>query len=145
MITHPCPMSSCGIRQNMRFTMMLFSLHHALIMPLVVRFSGHLERNSFFWLAINLNCKVALRLLMGHLSKIGNHGIMNPIKASLMGWKNFTRWTIQPLSITKACSSILTLDIMGLSMMLISCDIPRFTGIGSNVLKDLFWIPIGWP
>jgi hypothetical protein len=33
-----------------------------------------------FWLAINLNCKVALRLLMGHLSQFGNHGIMNPIK-----------------------------------------------------------------
>ncbi len=102
----------------------------------------------FFWLAINLNCKVVLRLLMGHLSKFGNHGIMNPIKASLMGRKQCTPWTIQPLSITKACSSILTLDIMGLLMMLIFCDIPRLTRIGSNVLPtkipvlNTYWVTL---
>lgn len=94
------------------------------------------REKCFFWLAINLNYKVALRLLLGHLSKFGN---LRP--------KKCIQWTIQPLLITKACSSILTLDIMGLSVMLISCDLQRFTRVGNNVSPQryLFWIPIGWP
>jgi hypothetical protein len=42
----------------------------------------------------------------------------------------------------------LTLKIMGLSMMLISCDVPRFTGIGSNALPtkipilNTYWVTL---
>jgi hypothetical protein len=42
----------------------------------------------------------------------------------------------------------LTLDIMGLLMMLIFCDIPRLTRIGSNVLPtkipvlNTYWVTL---
>lgn len=75
--------------------MMESLLHFVSILSLSMKFGDLMLRNDGFWVHNSRNFKVALDLLMVHLSKSISHGTIQPIEVCLMGGRRFIVWTIQ--------------------------------------------------
>lgn len=73
----PCLEAHC-VYQLLLPTTQAYFRHHALIMPLAMRFNGHLLNNELH------EFQSCIRITERNLSKIENCEIMNPTKLGLM-------------------------------------------------------------